>query len=165
MPPPKYFRLAPEREVRLRYGYIIKCTGFRSNEQTGAVEEIYCTYDPETRGGYAPDGRKVQGNIHWVSVSHAVDAEVRMYDRLLTLENPTKMEEGKSLSDYVNPDSLKVLTGCKLEPGLLNPVAGAHYQFERKGFFAVDPDSNPGKPVFNLTATLRDSWAKIEKKN
>jgi glutaminyl-tRNA synthetase len=165
VPPPKYFRLAPEREVRLRYGYIIKCTGFKKNKQTDVVEEVYCTYDPETRGGYAPDGRKVQGTIHWVSVTHAVDAEVRMYDRLLTLENPTKMEDGKSLSDYINPDSLIVLTGCKLEPGLLNPVAGAHYQFERKGFFAVDPDSKPGKPVFNRTATLRDSWAKIEKKN
>ncbi len=165
VPPPKYFRLAPDREVRLRYGYIIKCTDFKRNDQTGEVEEIYCTFDPETRGGYAPDGRKVQGTIHWVSVAHAGNAEVRMYDRLLTLENPNKMEEGKTFSEYVNSDSLKVLTECKVEPGLLNSTAGTHYQFERKGFFTVDPDSKPGKPVFNLTATLRDSWAKIEKKN
>lgn len=165
VPPPKYFRLAPDREVRLRYGYIIKCTDFKRNDQTGEVEEIYCTFDPETRGGYAPDGRKVQGTIHWVSVAHAGNAEVRMYDRLLTLENPNKMEEGKTFSEYVNSDFLKVLTECKVEPGLLNSTAGTHYQFERKGFFTVDPDSKPGKPVFNLTATLRDSWAKIEKKN
>ncbi len=117
VPPPKYFRLAPDREVRLRYGYIIKCTDFKRNDQTGEVEEVYCTYDPETRGGYAPDGRKVQGTIHWVSAAHAVNAEVRMYDRLLTLENPNKMEEGKTFSEYVNPDLLKVLTECKLEPG------------------------------------------------
>ncbi len=164
-PPPKYFRLAPGKEVRLRYGYIIKCTDFKRNPQTGEIEEIYCTYDPETRGGYAPDGRKVQGTIHWVSAAHAVDAEVRMYERLFTIENPNKMEEGKTFLDYVNPTSLQVLTHCKVEPGLANAASGTHYQFERKGFFTVDPDSKPGKPVFNLTATLKDTWAKIEKKN
>lgn len=164
-PPPKYFRLAPGKEVRLRYGYIIKCTDFKRNPQTGEIEEIYCTYDPETRGGYAPDGRKVQGTIHWVSAAHAVDAEVRMYERLFTIENPNKMEEGKSFLDYVNPNSLQVLTHCKVEPGLTNAESGTHYQFERKGFFTVDPDSKPGKPVFNLTATLKDTWAKIEKKS
>jgi glutaminyl-tRNA synthetase len=132
--------------------------------QSGEVTEIHCTYDPETRGGYAPDGRKVQGTIHWVSALHAVDAEVRMYDRLFTVQNPNKVEEDKTYKDYVNPESLKVLTDCKLEPGLANPKPGTQYQFERKGFFCVDPDSKPGKPVFNLTVTLRDSWAKIEKK-
>jgi glutaminyl-tRNA synthetase len=164
-PPPKYFRLAPGKEVRLRYGYIIKCTDFKRDPQTGEIEEIYCTYDPETRGGYAPDGRKVQGTIHWVSAAHAVDAEVRMYERLFTIENPNKMEEGKSFLEYVNPNSLQVLTHCKVEPGLTNAESGKHYQFERKGFFTVDPDSKPGKPVFNLTATLKDTWAKIEKKS
>ena len=164
-PPPKYFRLAPGREVRLRYGYIIKCNDFKRNLQTGEIEEIYCTYDPQTRGGYAPDGRKVQGTIHWVSAAHAVDAEVRMYERLFTIENPNKMEEGKTFLDYVNPNSLQVLAHCKVEPGLADAAAGTHYQFERKGFFTVDPDSQPGRPVFNLSATLKDTWAKIEKKS
>lgn len=161
--PPKYFRLAPGREVRLRYGYIIKCVDFVKDEN-GSVTEIHCTYDPETRGGYAPDGRKVQGTIHWVSAAHAADAEVRMYDRLFTLENPNRLEEDKSFMDYLNPDSLKVLSGCKVEAGLVNVQPGAQYQFERKGYFCADPDSAPGKPVFNLTVGLRDTWAKIEKK-
>lgn len=161
--PPKYFRLAPGREVRLRYGYIIKCVDFVKDEN-GVVTEIHCTYDPETRGGYAPDGRKVQGTIHWVSADHALDAEVRWYDRLFTLENPNKMEEGKTYGDYLNPDSLKVISGCKVEAGLASAPAGTQYQFERKGYFCVDPDSQPGKPVFNLTVGLRDTWAKIEKK-
>lgn len=163
-PPPKYFRLAPGREVRLRYGYIIKCEDFIKNPQTGEVEEIRCTYDPETRGGYAPDGRKVQGTIHWVSAGHTVDAEVRMYDRLFTVENPKKVDEDKTYLDYVNPQSLKTLTGCKLEPSLANVKPGDQFQFERKGFFCADLDSRPGKPVFNLTVTLRDSWAKIVNK-
>ncbi len=164
VPPPKYFRLTPGREVRLRYGYIIKCEDVVKDPATGEVTEIHCTYDPETRGGYAPDGRKVQGTIHWVSASHAVDAEVRMYDRLFTVENPKKVDEDKTYLDYVNPDSLKVLSGCKLEPSLLNVSMGEQFQFERKGFFCADQDSKPGKPVFNLTVTLRDSWAKIESK-
>ncbi len=164
VPPPKYFRMAPGQEVRLRYGYIIKCVDFVKHAQTGELTEIHCTYDPETRGGYAPDGRKVQGTIHWVSASHAVDAEVRMYDRLFTVQNPNKVEEDKTYKDYVNPDSLTVLKGCKLESSLANPKPGTQYQFERKGFFCVDPDTKPGQPVFNQTVSLRDSWAKIEKK-
>lgn len=164
VPPPKYFRLTPGREVRLRYGYIIKCEDVVKDPATGEVTEIHCTYDPETRGGYAPDGRKVQGTIHWVSASHAVNAEVRMYDRLFTVENPKKVDEDKTYLDYVNPDSLKVLSDCKVEPSLLNVTKGEQFQFERKGFFCADQDSKPGKPVFNLTVTLRDSWAKIENK-
>jgi glutaminyl-tRNA synthetase len=161
-PPPKYFRLAPGREVRLRYGYIIKCEDFVKNPLTGEVEEIRCTYDPQTRGGYAPDGRKVQGTIHWVSARHALDAEVRMYDRLFTVPNPGRTDEGKTFLDYLNPDSLTVLKRCKVEPSLADAEPGARYQFERKGFFCVDPDSKPGELVFNLTVPLRDSWAKIE---
>jgi glutaminyl-tRNA synthetase len=164
VPPPKYFRLTPGREVRLRYGYIIKCVDVVKDAQTGEVTEIHCTYDPETRGGYAPDGRKVQGTIHWVSASHAVNAEVRMYDRLFTVENAKKVDEDKTYLDYVNPESLKVLADCKVEPSLLNVSSGDQFQFERKGFFCADIDSSPEKPVFNLTVSLRDSWAKIEKK-
>lgn len=164
VPPPKYFRLTPGREVRLRYGYIIKCEDVVKDPQTGEVTEIHCTYDPETRGGYAPDGRKVQGTIHWVSASHAVNAEVRMYDRLFTVENAKKVDEDKTYLDYVNPESLKVLTNCKVEPSLVNVVSGEQFQFERKGFFCADIDTKPGTPVFNLTVSLRDSWAKIEKK-
>lgn len=162
VPPPKYHRLSPGREVRLRYGYIIRCEEVVKDPQTGEIVEIRCTYDPDTRGGYAPDGRKVKGTIHWVSALHAVDAEVRLYDRLFTVPEPGKPEEGKTYLDYLNPDSLKVLTGCKVEPSLLKAVPGDRFQFERKGYFCVDPDSTPGQPVFNLTATLRDTWAKIE---
>ncbi|PKN90585.1 MAG: glutamine--tRNA ligase [Chloroflexi bacterium HGW-Chloroflexi-7] len=164
VPPPKYFRLTPGREVRLRYGYIIKCVDVVKDPQTGEVTEIHCTYDPETRGGYAPDGRKVQGTIHWVSASHAVNAEVRMYDRLFTVENAKKVDEDKPYLDYVTTESLKVLSDCKVEPSLANAVKGEQYQFERKGFFCADIDTKPEKPVFNLTVTLRDSWAKIENK-
>jgi glutaminyl-tRNA synthetase len=161
-PPPKYFRLAPGREVRLRYGYFIKCQDYVKNPQTGEIEEIHCTYDPETRGGYAPDGRKVQGTIHWVSASHALDAEIRMYDRLFSVPNPGHNEDGGNFLDYLNKDSLKTLTSCKLEPSLAGAIPGTHYQFERKGFFCVDPDSKPDHLVFNLTVPLRDTWAKIE---
>ena len=164
-PPPKYFRLAPGREVRLRYGYIIKCQDFVKNPNTGEIEEIHCTYDPETRGGYAPDGRKVKGTIHWVSAPHALDAEVRIYDRLFTIPNPNRPEEGKDFIDYLNPESLTVLPACKVEPGLADTPAGSHYQFERKGFYSVDPDSKPGRLVFNLTVPLRDTWAKIEEQS
>lgn len=161
-PPPKYFRLAPGREVRLRYGYIIKCEGFVKNSTTGEIEEVHCTYDPQTKGGYAPDGRKVQGTIHWVSAHSACEAEVRMYDRLFTVPDPNRSEEGKSFLDYLNPDSLTILKGCKIEPGLANAIPGTQYQFERKGFFCVDLDSTPERPIFNLTVPLRDTWAKIE---
>jgi glutaminyl-tRNA synthetase len=164
VPPPKYFRLAPGSEVRLRFGYIIKCIGFTRNPQTGGIEEIRCTYDPATRGGYAPDGRKVRGTIHWVSAQHALDAEVRMYDRLFTVPDPGHPEGGKTFTDYLNPESLQVLKGCKVEPGLAGAEVGGRYQFERKGYFNVDKDSTPEHLVFNLTVPLRDSWAKIENK-
>jgi glutaminyl-tRNA synthetase len=164
VPPPKYFRLAPGQEVRLRYGYIIKCVDFVKDPATGEVIEVHCTYDPETRGGYAPDGRKVKGTIHWVSAAHALDAEVRLYDRLFTEENPNKVDEGKSFLDYINPNSLTVLTGCKVEPSLAGAAPGSHYQFERKGYYCVDPDTTPERLVFNLTVNLRDTWAKIEQK-
>jgi glutaminyl-tRNA synthetase len=161
-PPPKYFRLTPGKEVRLRYGYIIKCEDFIKDPQTGQVVEIHCTYDPLTRGGFAADGRKVQGTIHWVSARFALDAEVRMYDRLFTIANPNKIEEDKNFLDYLNPEALKVLSACKVEPGLVKAAAGEHYQFERKGFFCVDPDSTSTSLVFNLTVPLRDTWAKID---
>jgi len=162
-PPKKYFRLAPGREVRLRYGYFITCRDVIKNDQ-GEVVEVHCTYDPETRGGSAPDGRKVRGTIHWVSARHAIDATVRMYDHLFNKPDANRAEEGKSWRDNLNPASVEVLTGCKLEPGLARAKPGERYQFERKGYFIVDTeDSTPGKPVFNRTVTLRDSWAKIEK--
>ena len=161
-PPPKYFRLAPGQEVRLRYGYIIKCEKFNTDPATGKVTEIECTYDPETRGGYAPDGRKVKGTIHWVSAQHALDAEVRLYDRLFTEVNPNKTEDDKSFLDILNSDSLMTLTNCKLETSLAEAKPGESYQFERKGFFCVDLDSKPGKLVFNQTVPLRDTWAKID---
>jgi len=164
IPPPKYFRLTPGREVRLRYGYIIKCEDFIKDEITGEVTEIRCTYDPETRGGYAPDGRKVQGTIHWVSAQHAVNGEVRMYDRLFMVPNPNKVEEGKTYLDHLNPESLTIHTVCKLEPSLGDVKQGQQFQFERKGFYCADSDSVLGKPVFNLTVPLRDTWAKIEAK-
>jgi glutaminyl-tRNA synthetase len=160
-PPPKYFRLAPGREVRLRYGYIIKCVDFVRNAQTSEIEEIRCTYDPQTRGGYAADGRKVQ-TIHWVSAQYCLDAEVRLYDRLFTVPNPSKSDDDKNYLDYLNPESLHILKTCKVEPSLAEAKVGDHYQFERKGFFCVDPDSKPGQLVFNLTVPLRDTWAKIE---
>ncbi len=161
-PPPKYFRLAPGKEVRLRYGYIIKCEDLVKDPNTGEVVEVICTYDPATSGGYAPDGRKVQGTIHWVSAAHAEDAEVRMYDRLFTSPTPGKDSESTSFMDDLNPESLKVMNNCKVEPGLASAKPGDRFQFERKGFFCVDLDSNPGALVFNLTVPLRDSWAKIE---
>ena len=163
VPPPKYFRLAPGREVRLRYGYFIKCEEVVKNEQ-GNVVELHCTYDPATRGGYAPDGRKVQGTLHWVSAAQALDAEVRMYDRLFLTSDPDNVPEGKTYLDYINPDSLKVLSGCKVEPSLANAASGTRFQFERQGYFCIDPDSQPGKPVFNLIVELRDTWTKIDGK-
>jgi glutaminyl-tRNA synthetase len=162
VPPPKYHRLSLGQEVRLRYGYFIRCESLVRNPATGEIKEIHCTYDPQTRGGYAPDGRKVKGTIHWVSAAHALDAEVRSYDRLFTVPDPNNPEPGKTFLDYLNRDSLKVQTGCKVEPSLANAEVGMSYQFERKGFYCVDPDSKPGALVFNLTAPLRDTWAKIE---
>ncbi|MCP3953825.1 MAG: glutamine--tRNA ligase, partial [Desulfobacterales bacterium] len=160
----KYFRMAPGREVRLRYAYLVTCTDFVKDEQTGEIVELRCTYDPETRGGSAPDGRKVKGTIHWVSAAHALDAEVRLYDYLFATHNPTEVKEGCHFSDNLNPNSLEVLTNCKLEPSLADMQPGNRCQFERLGYFCTDiKDSQPGKPVFNRTVTLRDTWARIEK--
>ena len=161
-PPKKYFRLAPGREVRLRYGYYIKCVDVIKEPDSGEIVEVHCTYDPETRGGYAPDGRKVQGTIHWVSAMHAIDATVRLYDRLFTVVDPRDVDEGETFLKYLNPQSLEIVTRAKVEPSLANTIPGTRYQFEREGYFCVDPDSTDGKPVFNLTVRLRDTWAKIE---
>jgi len=161
-PPKQYFRLSPGRELRLRGGYFVTCTGVVKDGK-GEVVEVHCTYDPATRGGNAPDGRKVKATIHWVSASHAAGAEVRLYDNLFTKENPNEIEEGQDFTANLNPHSLQVLTGCKLEPSLANAAAGSRYQFERLGYFCVDPDSSPGKTVFNRTVALKDTWAKIEK--
>ena len=159
-PPPKYFRLSPGREVRLRYGYFITCKSVVKNDQ-GEVVEVRCTYDPATRGGNAPDGRKVKATIHWASAAHAVDAEVRVYDTLFTKENP---DEGDDFTANLNPKSLEVIPRAKLEPSLAGATPGSRYQFERLGYFCVDPDSAPGKLVFNRTVALKDTWAKVEKK-
>jgi glutaminyl-tRNA synthetase len=164
VPPPKYFRLSPGREVRLRYGYFVTCTGVVKNDNDEVVE-VHCTYDPATRGGNnPPDGRKVKSTIHWVSAAHAVNAEVRIYENLFTKEDPNEVSEGEDFTANLNPLSLEVLTDAKLEPSLANPKAGARYQFERLGYFCADPDSAPGKPVFNRTVALKDTWARIEKK-
>jgi glutaminyl-tRNA synthetase len=163
VPPPKYFRLSPGREVRLRYGYFITATSMVKNEK-GEVIEVHCTYDPATRGGNAPDGRRVKATIHWVSAAHAVDAEVRLYETLFTKEDPDQAEDGKDFISNLNEKSLEVITNAKLEPSLANTAAGSRYQFERLGYFCVDSESNPGKPVFNRTVALKDTWAKVEKK-
>jgi len=163
VPPPKYFRLSPGREVRLRYGYFITANSVVKNEQ-GEVVEVHCTYDPATRGGNAPDGRKVKATIHWVSAAHAVDSEVRLYETLFTKENPDDAEEGKDFISNLNPKSLEGIAHAKLEPSLAVAEPGTRYQFERLGYFSVDPDSTAGKPVFNRTVALKDTWAKVEKK-
>jgi glutaminyl-tRNA synthetase len=163
-PPKQYFRLAPGREVRLRYGYFITCKGV-VKDAAGNPVELHCTYDPATRGGNAPDGRKVKSTIHWVSATHAVDAQVRLYDTLFTKENPNEVEEGKDFTANLNPNSLEVLNGCKLEPSLRDAASGSRFQFERLGYFCVDRDSSTGKLVFNRTIGLRDTWAKIEKRD
>ena len=164
-PPKKFFRLGPGREVRLRYAYFITCREAIKDPDTGAVIELRCTYDPDTRGGNAPDGRKVKATLHWVSAQHALDAQVRLYDRLFTKENPDEKIEGKTFKDFINPDSLETLAQCKLEPGLAQASPGDVYQFERLGYFCADlKDSTPGRPVFNRTATLRDTWAKLKRK-
>ena len=162
-PPKKYFRLAPGREVRLRYAYFITCREVVKDPQTGEVIELRCTYDPETRGGYAPDGRKVRGTIHWVSAAHAVEAEVRLYDHLFATINPEDVDEGGDYTDALNPASLETLRGCRVEPSLAGAPAGSRYQFERQGYVCVDPDSTKDRLVINRTVTLRDTWAKIEK--
>ena len=162
-PPPKFFRLAPGREVRLRYGYLIRCVEVVKDE-AGEVVELRCTYDPETRGGYAPDGRKVRGTIHWVSAAHSVPAEVRLYDQLFDVERPDDADDGSEYSSNLNPNSLETLTACRVEPSLASAKAHTPYQFERQGYFCVDSvDSSPGALVFNRTVPLRDSWRKIER--
>jgi glutaminyl-tRNA synthetase len=163
-PPKKFFRLAPGREVRLRYGYFIRCEEVVKNE-AGEIVELRCTYDPATRGGNAPDGRKVQGTIHWVSAAHARDAELRLYDRLFTVPDPDDLPEGADFTSVLNPSSLTVVTGAKIEPSVAADAAGSRYQFERTGYFMSDPaESTPDRLVFNRTVTLRDSWEKVKDK-
>ena len=163
-PPRRFFRLAPGREVRLRYAYFLTCRDV-VKDAAGNVAELRCTYDPETRGGYAPDGRKVRGTIHWVSARHAVKAEARLYDHLFTAEYPEDLPEGANWLDGINPQSLETVDPCYVEPGIAAAPAGTRCQFERLGYFCVDPDSTPGRPVFNRTVTLRDTWAKIAKQH
>jgi glutaminyl-tRNA synthetase len=162
-PPKGYYRLSPGREVRLRYAYFVTCASVVKNDK-GEVVEVHCTHDPATRGGNAPDGRKVKSTIHWVSAAHAIDAEVRIYENLFTKEDPNQVEDGQDFTDNLNPNSLEVISHAKLEPSLANAAAGSRYQFERLGYFCVDPDSKPGKPVFNRTVALKDTWARIENK-
>ena len=161
--PKKFFRLAPGREVRLRYAYYITCTGVEKDEKTGEITALHCTYDPATKGGSSPDGRKVKGTIHWVSAAHALEVQVRLYDHLMLTPDEDKKAEPE-FTDLLNKDSLEVLASCRVEPGLKDISPGSRVQFERLGYFCVDPvDSSPGKPVFNRTVSLRDTWAKIEK--
>ena len=162
-PPPKYFRLYPGNEVRLRWAYFVRCTSVKKDE-AGNIVEVHCTYDPATRGGDAPDKRKVKATIHWVSATHAVPAEVRIYEHLFTKPNPDEVAEGQTFLGNLNPNSLTVLTDAKLEPSLRDAAAGARYQFERHGYFCADKDSKPGALVFNRTVALKDTWAKVEKK-
>ncbi len=162
-PPKKFFRLSPGTEVRLRYAYIIRCDEVVKDD-SGNIIELHCTYFPETKSGNPSDGRKVKSTIHWVSAEHAIDAEVRIYEQLFSKENPNDVEEGKSFTDYLNPDSLKTISNAKLEPSLANCAAGDKYQFERIGYFCVDKDSKPNRKVFNRTVTLKDAWAKIVKR-
>jgi len=162
-PPKQFFRLAPGREVRLRYAFFIKCTDVVKDDQTGEVMELRCTYDPATRGGDSSDGRKVKSTLHWVSASHALEAEVRMYDHLFIKADPNNVEEGLDFKSYINPDSLVTLTSCRVEPSLAGAKPGSVCQFERQGYFCADIDSSEDKLIFNRTVTLRDTWAKIEK--
>jgi glutaminyl-tRNA synthetase len=157
-PPKKFFRLAPGREVRLRYAYFIKCTGVIKDSVSGEITELHCTYDPATRGGNAPDGRKVKGTLHWVSAAHSVAAEVRLYDRLFSVPDPGRASDWRTL---LNPESMRIIREARLEPQLAGAGAEERFQFERLGYFCVDRrDAAPGRPVFNRTVTLKDSWAK-----
>ncbi|MEZ6098173.1 MAG: glutamine--tRNA ligase/YqeY domain fusion protein [Pirellulaceae bacterium] len=161
-PPKKFFRLSPGNEVRLRYAYFIRCQQVIKDEKTGEVVELRCTYDPATKGGQAPDGRKVKGTIHWVSAEHAVRAEVRLYDHLFQVENPDDVPAGESFLTNLNPNSLQKLADCPVEPSLATARHGDRFQFERLGYFAVDDDSRPDQLIFNRTVSLRDSWAKVQ---
>jgi glutaminyl-tRNA synthetase len=161
--PKNYYRLTPGREVRLRYGYLVTCTGFTRDPDSGQVSEVRCSYDPASRGGDAPDGRKVKGTIHWVSAAHALRSEVRLYDRLFSVERPDDVPEGVDWKSSLNPHSLEIRSAM-VEPSLATAEPGARFQFERKGYFCVDHrHSRPGAPVFNQIVSLRDSWAKAEK--
>ncbi len=162
-PPRKFYRLAPGREVRLKHAYYITCDNIVKDENTGEIVEIHCTYDPETRGGWSEDGRRVQGTLHWVSAEHAVDAEVRLYDSLFTEREPENVSDDTDWIQFLNPDSLEVLDNCKVEPSLVGASAESRYQFLRIGYFCIDPDTTSEKLVFNRTVPLRDSWAKIQK--
>ena len=162
-PPKEFYRLAPGREVRLRYAYFVKCTDVVKDPATGEIIELHCTYDPQTRGGDSPAGRKVKATLHWVSASHSLLAEVRLYDYLFTKENPTDVPEGADWKDSLNPNSLQRLTSCRVEPGLKNAPPGSRFQFERKGYFVVDPDSSDDKLLFNQIVSLRDEWVRIQK--
>lgn len=162
-PPRQFFRLAPGREVRLRYAYFIRCERVEKDERTGEVTVLHCSYDPATRGGDAPDGRKVKATLHWVSAAHAIPAEVRLYDRLFTVEHPNAERDGADFRSFLNPGSLEVLADARLEPSLAAAQPGDRYQFERHGYFCVDRESSPGRLAFNRTVGLRDTWAKIQK--
>ena len=158
-PPRKYFRLAPGNEVRLRYGYYVKCVGF-TKDDSGDILEVHCTYDPETRGGYSPDGRKVKGTIHWVSASNYLDAEIRIYDRLFNRPDPDNVTGDETFLDHLNSDSLQTIKHCKVKSSLMNTKPGDHFQFERLGYFCTDLESNSDDLVFNQTVSLRDTWSK-----
>jgi glutaminyl-tRNA synthetase len=162
-PPKEFFRLAPGREVRLRYAYIIKCVGVTKHPRTGEVTEVHCTYDRETKSGGPEARRKVKATIHWVSAAHALDAEVRLYNPLLRTDLPS-IPTDHEWTTYLNPQSLERLTGCQVEPSLRTAKAGSRFQFERLGYFCVDPDSSPDQPVFNRTVSLKDAWARLEKR-
>jgi glutaminyl-tRNA synthetase len=163
-PPKKFFRLAPDREVRLKHAYYITCKEVIKDDRTGEIQELRCVYDPDTRGGWSKDGRRVMGTLHWVSAPHSLEAEIRLCDHLFTQDNLNELEEGKDLTEYINPDSMKILTSCRVEPSLSHSKSGDRFQFLRQGYFCIDPDSSEEKLVFNRTVTLRDTWAKIEKK-
>src|SRR5256886_2571279 len=162
-PPKQYYRLSPGREVRLRYGYLVTCTRVVKDPNTGEIVEVHCTYDPATRGGNTPDGRKVKSTIHWVSAAHALEAEARLYETLFNKEDPSELEAGQDFTANLNPKSLEVIPHAKVEPSLVRAAAGSRYQVERLGYFCADPESKSGAPVFNRTVALKDTWAKIEK--
>jgi glutaminyl-tRNA synthetase len=164
VPPPKYFRLFPGNSVRLRYGYIVTCTGFDKDPSTGEVSAVRCSYDPATKGGNAPDNKKVKGTIHWVSAARAIPFEARLYDYLFSVERPMDVEPGASFLDNLNPASLETVPLAYAEPCVADAPVGARFQFERVGYFVRDPDDSAGKPVFNRAVGLRDTWAKIERK-
>ncbi len=164
-PPKKYFRLSPGREIRLKHAYYIKCVDAVKDEKTGDIIELHCTYDPASRGGWSEDGRKVRGTSHWVYAGHSIRAEVRLYDHLFAKEHPEDVEEGEDFTANINPRSLQILTGCRVEPGLKSSKPGERFQFLRQGYFCVDPDTKDNHPVFNKTVGLVDTWAKIKKKH